>query len=77
MRVKIIKAKRQELWYADIVGKTMEVRDDGNGHTFTCVENGHGIYMDDVEVVDQCGDCNSKVTCLMRDENKTWLKGCA
>lgn len=75
MKVKIIKAKHQALWYADKIGKIVEVVNDVGGITFTCVENGHGIWIEDTEAIDKCGDCKSKKTCLMRDENKTWLRG--
>ena len=77
MRVKIIKAKHQALWYADMIGKVVDVVDNGNGHTFTCIDNGHGMWMDDVEAVDRCGDCVYRETCLMREKNKTWLRGMA
>lgn len=49
-KVKIIKTKHHGLWYAEMIGKVIDVKNDyDNGYTYTCVETGHGIWISDVE----------------------------
>lgn len=71
MYVKIIKTRHSELWYADKIGETLEVRDDRDGHSYSCVKTGHGIHSSDAVVVrERCITCIKRKTCLINNENK-------
>lgn len=75
MKVKIIRARHSDLWYKNMIGEVVEVKDDRSGHSYTCVKTGHGIYSGDaIKVKEKCIRCIKREVCLINDENKI-IKG--